>query len=70
MQKLEGFTAIVLSWLVTATLLVLSGRILSLLGEKGTTALTRLMGTILILLAVQMILNGITHYITTLQVTP
>lgn len=70
MQKLEGFTAIVLAWLVTATLLVLSGRLLSLLGEKGTTALTRLMGTILILLAVQMILNGITHYITTLQVTP
>ena len=70
MQKIEGFTAIVLAWLVTATLLVLSGRLLSLLGEKGATALTRLMGTILVLLAVQMVLNGITHYITTLQVTP
>ena len=33
------------------------------MGEKGTLALTRLMGTLLILLAVQMLLNGITEYI-------
>ncbi len=66
LQKIEGLCAIGLAWLGTAILLCLSGRILSCLGEKGTTALTRLMGTLLILLAVQMVLNGITEYIRTL----
>ncbi|MBQ2380882.1 MAG: MarC family protein [Akkermansia sp.] len=66
-EKLEGLTAISLSWLGTAILLCLSGKLLNLLGEKGTTALTRLMGTLLILLAVQMVLNGITVYITELS---
>lgn len=64
--KIDGIIAILLAWFITATLLCLSGKILKLLGEKGTTALTRLMGTILVLLSVQMILNGITEYIKTL----
>ena len=66
-EKFEGLAAIGLSWLVTAVLLCLSGKLLNLLGEKGTTALTRLMGTLLILLAVQMVLNGITVYIAELS---
>ena len=66
-EKMEGLAAISLSWLGTAILLCLSGKLLNLLGEKGTTALTRLMGTLLILLAVQMVLNGITVYITELS---
>lgn len=41
----------------------LSRKLLDFLGEKGTTAITRLMGTLLILLAVQMVLNGITAYL-------
>ena len=63
-QKIEGLAAIGLSWLGTVAILCASGRLLSLLGEKGNTALTRLMGTLLILLAVQMVLNGITKYLT------
>lgn len=63
LQKLEGLSAIGLAWLGTAVFLCLSGKLLSFLGDKGTTALTRLMGTLLILLAVQMILNGITEYL-------
>lgn len=66
-QKLEGLASLALAWGATAVLLCLSGKILSLLGEKGTLALTRLMGTLLILLAVQMVLNGITVYITELS---
>jgi multiple antibiotic resistance protein len=66
-EKMEGLAAIGISWLATAILLCLSGKLLNLLGEKGTTALTRLMGTLLILLAVQMVLNGITVYITELS---
>ncbi|MBQ7023737.1 MAG: MarC family protein [Akkermansia sp.] len=66
LQKIEGLCAILVAWLASASFLCISGKILSLLGEKGTTALTRLMGTLLILLAVQMVLNGITEYIRTL----
>lgn len=68
-QKTEGLCAILIAWLASAAFLCISGKILSLLGEKGTTALTRLMGTLLILLAVQMVLNGITEYIRTLPHT-
>lgn len=64
MQKIEGLTAIGIAWFTSAVLLGLSGKLLDFLGEKGTTALTRLMGTLLILLAVQMVLNGITEYLT------
>lgn len=62
-QKLEGFLSIILAWIASALFLAISGKLLDLMGEKGTTALTRLMGTLLILLAVQMVLNGITEYI-------
>ncbi len=72
-QRIEGLTSILLAWLATALMLGFSDRLLNLLGEKGTTALTRLMGTVLVLLAVQMVLNGITDYILALPtpaVTP
>lgn len=65
LQKAEGLTAIGIAWLASALLLGVSDKLLNFMGEKGTTALTRLMGTLLILLAVQMILNGITEYLTT-----
>ena len=48
---------------LTIPVAVLANKLLDLMGEKGTLALTRLMGTLLILLAVQMVLNGITEYI-------
>ena len=66
MQKMEGLAGILLAWFCAAIFLGLSGKLLDFLGEKGTTAITRLMGTILILLAVQMVLNGITEYLKSL----
>lgn len=62
----EGILAMLLAWLAAALLLFFSGKILSYLGEKGTVALTRLMGTVLVMIAVQMVLNGITEYLKTL----
>lgn len=64
----EGITAMLLAWLAAALLLFFSGKILGYLGEKGTVALTRLMGTVLVMIAVQMILNGITAYLQELKV--
>lgn len=63
---LEGIVALMLAWLASSALLFCSGKLLSYLGEKGTVALTRLMGTILVMIAVQMLLNGVTAYIKSL----
>lgn len=62
----EGIIAMLLAWFASSVLMLFSGKILDCLGEKGTVALTRLMGTILVMIAVQMLLNGITEYIKSL----
>ncbi len=55
--------ALLLAWAVTATILMMSGLFLRLLGAKGVNALERLMGLILIMLATQMFLDGIRAYL-------
>jgi multiple antibiotic resistance protein len=47
----------------TTILLSLSSRIFGLLGRRGATAVERLMGMLLIMLSVQMILDGVGAYI-------
>ncbi|MGJ8697744.1 MAG: MarC family protein [Verrucomicrobiaceae bacterium] len=54
------------AWVPTAILLLLARPLLSYLGAKGSRALERLMGLILILVAVQMILDGTATWIKTL----
>lgn len=65
-QIAEWSIALFLSWVVTTILLVLSPRILSVIGQRGSRALERLMGMILIILATQMLLNGIRDFIESL----
>lgn len=55
--------SIFLAWAATAVILVFSGKILGCIGRKGTVALTRLMGMLLVLISIQMFLDGITAYI-------
>ncbi|PXF62849.1 YhgN family NAAT transporter [Kangiella spongicola] len=65
-QITEWSIALFLSWVVTTILLVLSPRILSVIGQRGSRALERLMGMILIILSTQMLLNGIRDFIQSL----
>ena len=65
-QITEWSIALFLSWFVTMILLVLSPKILSFIGQRGSRALERLMGMILIILATQMLLNGIRDFIESL----
>ena len=58
--------ALFLAWLVTAVLLVASPWLLKFLGTRGSRALERLMGMILVIVATQMLLNGIRDFITSL----
>lgn len=61
MTKLVG--SLLIAWGVTLIILLLSGLFLRLLGNKGVNALERLMGLILIMLATQMLLDGIRAYL-------
>lgn len=62
----EWCLALVLAWLGSTILLVFSPRVLSLIGERGSRALERLMGMILVILAIQMLLNGIREFVQSL----
>ena len=62
-QMLDWTVALLLAWTVTTVILVVSPMILKLLGKRGLRALERLMGMLLVLLAVQMFLNGLTQYL-------
>lgn len=50
------------AWLVSSVILLQSPVVLKFIGTKGTRALERLMGLLLILVAVQMFLDGVTSY--------
>lgn len=54
--------ALIAAWAVSAAILIASPLLMRFLGAKGTRALERLMGLILILVAVQMFLDGVAVY--------
>lgn len=55
--------ALLAAWAGTSVILLQSSLFLRLLGEKGVNALERLMGMILIMLATQMLMDGIRSYL-------
>ena len=59
----EWLLALVGAWAVSATLLLLGSRLSRLLGRRGLIAIERLMGMLLVAVAVQMFLGGITDAI-------
>lgn len=62
-QIWHWFAALLISWGVTAAVLLCSPVIARVLKEKGAMAVERLMGMLLVMVAVQMLLNGIEHYL-------
>ena len=53
------WTALTLAWLATAVILLCSTLLYRLLKERGLIAVERLMGMLLVMLAVQMFINGL-----------
>lgn len=51
--------AVLIAWTATLVILLLGGELRRLLGDRGLMAMERLMGMILVLIATQMLLNGI-----------
>jgi len=62
-RKFEWFLALLLAWIMTTAILVASPFILKVLGQRGVRALERLMGMLLILISVQMFLDGVGEYL-------
>ena len=59
----EWSVSLFLAWLTTTVLLVASPFLMRVLGNRGARALERLMGMILVILATQMLLNGIRDFV-------
>lgn len=57
------FAALMIAWTITSAVLLCAPAIARVLKEKGSLAVERLMGMLLVLVAVQMFLNGIEHYL-------
>jgi multiple antibiotic resistance protein len=62
-RKFEWLLALLLAWIMTTAILVASPFILRVLGQRGVRAMERLMGMLLILIAVQMLLDGVAEYL-------
>jgi multiple antibiotic resistance protein len=63
----EWCTALVIAWAATTLLLTASPFLLRALGDRGLRALERLMGMLLVLLATQMLLNGVREFVQSLS---
>jgi len=59
----ELLTAIFISWFITAIILLCSSSLTKILGHRGLRATERLMGLILIFMAVQMLEDGIRMFV-------
>ncbi len=65
-RRLEWIAALCVTMLVCAVVLVLAERIQKVLGERFIIAVERLMGLILVAVAVEMLLRGLKQFITQL----
>ena len=62
-QFWQWFTALCTAWGITAAVLLCAPAIARVLKERGALAVERLMGMLLVMVAVQMFLNGLEHYL-------
>ncbi|HQR31980.1 MAG TPA: YhgN family NAAT transporter [Blastocatellia bacterium] len=62
-RMISWMMALTAAWLVTATILLASPLFFRLLRQRGLTAMERLMGMLLVMMSVQMFLNGLDDYL-------
>jgi len=59
----EWLTALLLAWLVSAAIIYFGAGMRRFLGDKGLIAIERLMGMVLVTVAVQMLMNGVGRFL-------
>ncbi|MCL6268507.1 YhgN family NAAT transporter [Sansalvadorimonas sp. 2012CJ34-2] len=62
-MTLEWTVATIGAWAASSLILLASGKLYKILGDRGLTAIERLMGMILVMLSVQMLLDGFVEYL-------
>jgi multiple antibiotic resistance protein len=62
----EWCTALIIAWALATVLLTASPFMMRVLGDRGLRAMERLMGMLLVLLATQMLLNGVREFVESL----
>jgi multiple antibiotic resistance protein len=62
-RQTEWALALFAAWAVTAIILMSSKPLFKILKDKGLAAIERLMGMILVMMSVQMFLDGVLHYV-------
>ena len=60
---LEWLFALILAWFTSGIIIILSSGLKKFLGERGLIAIERLMGMVLITIAVQMLMSGISQFV-------
>lgn len=60
---LSMWLAVTLAWVVSAAILLASKYLFKILGDRGLAAIERLMGMVLIIMSVQMLLEGVAQYL-------
>ena len=60
---LKWLAALTVAWLVSAVILAFADKLGKLMGERGLTAVERLMGMVLTTMAVQMLLTGLEQFV-------
>ena len=58
----EWLIAVLIAWVVSGAIIASSGAMIRLLGKRALIALERLMGMLLVAVAVQMLLSGVVHF--------
>lgn len=69
-RMLDWLAALLLAWSAAVLILLSSGYFYRFLGSRGLAALERLMGMLLVVMAVQMFLNGLRDFLVSGIMTP
>jgi multiple antibiotic resistance protein len=62
-RRKEWLAALTVAWAATAVIVLLGSRLRHILGRRGLIAMERLMGMVLVAVAVQMFLSGVEKYL-------
>lgn len=65
-RLLDWSAALFLAWVGATVILLFSPQLLAMIGKRGSRAMERLMGMILVILSTQMLLNGIRDFVQSL----
>lgn len=60
---LEWLLAVILAWVASSVILVFASKLRRYLGKKGLVAIERLMGMVLITVAIQMLMTGLLKFV-------